>query len=174
MHRAQEISAKADLDAGSSQDLQRLQTGFAHLAEFGEADLGKARLRAETMQRVIADERRYDKSVGSGDMLSRSDTSRMSPPSTSTWRSSRRSRLVPSSTAQPVTANAAMKTCLSPPFSADRRLGRIARLAEADYVGSGNPAISSGTNLTFGTVWRLGNLAKILGSRRYHLFDFIH
>jgi hypothetical protein len=76
-------------------------------------------------------------------LIGRSDTSRMSPPSTSTWRSSRRSRLVPSSTAQPVTANAAMKTCLSPPFSADRRLGRIARLAEADYVGSGNPAISS-------------------------------
>jgi hypothetical protein len=37
---------------------------------------------------------------------------------------------VESSTAQPVKANAAMKTCLSPPFSADRILGRIARSAK--------------------------------------------
>ena len=32
----------------------------------------------------------------------------------------------------------------------------------------------SGTNLTFGALWRGGKLAKTLGSRRYLLLDFIH
>jgi hypothetical protein len=32
----------------------------------------------------------------------------------------------------------------------------------------------SGANLTFGALWREGKLARTLGSRRYHLFDFIH
>jgi phosphoenolpyruvate synthase/pyruvate phosphate dikinase len=49
-------------------------------------------------------------------------------------------------------------------------------LVSPDKVASktARAAIASGTNLTFGALWRGGKLAKTLGSRRYHLFDFIH
>jgi hypothetical protein len=38
----------------------------------------------------------------------------------------------------------------------------------------GTALVASGANLTLGARWRGGKLAKNLGSRRYHLFDFIH
>ena len=47
MHRAQQVGAVTDLDPGRLQYLERAQPGLAHVAEFGEADLRKAKLPAE-------------------------------------------------------------------------------------------------------------------------------